>query len=192
MKALHEGKVLGPEAYTQLISPGTLSSGAPLRYAKGLSVFDQFGNRYIGHGGGINGFLSNARYYPESDLYIICLVNTTGPKGAGYFANELTWQILEKKEYPTVSVEIDLEPLSGQFQGVVRGRSLQLSVDATPEGLILKTAGDDKIDTVKTYVGNATWMDGNDIIQFQEGNWIIDQVSGYYILEPLSDPEHKN
>ena len=94
MKALHEGKVLGPEAYTQLISPGTLSSGAPLRYAKGLSVFDQFGNRYIGHGGGINGFLSNARYYPESDLYIICLVNTTGPKGAGYFANELTWQTL--------------------------------------------------------------------------------------------------
>ena len=89
-------------------------------------------------------------------------------------------------------MEIDLEPLSGQFQGVVRGRSLQLSVDATPEGLILKTAGDDKIDTVKTYVGNATWMDGNDIIQFQEGNWIIDQVSGYYILEPLSDPAHKN
>ena len=89
-------------------------------------------------------------------------------------------------------MDIDLEPLSGQFQGVVRGRTLELSVDATPEGLILKTAGDEKADTVKTYVGNGTWMDGNDIIRFQDGNWKIDQVSGYYILEPQSDPAQKN
>ena len=190
MKALHGGAVLNPEAYAQLISPGTLNNGAALRYAKGLSVFDQFGNRYIGHGGGINGFLSNTRYYPESDLYVICLVNTTGPKGAGYFANELTWQVLEKKEYPTVPLEVALEPLSGQFGGVVRGRTLQLSVNATPEGLILKAAGDDQADTVKTYVGNATWMDGNDIIRFQDGDWIIDQVSGYYILRREEEPNN--
>jgi CubicO group peptidase (beta-lactamase class C family) len=183
-RALHGGEVLGPQEYTLLISPDTLNNGASLRYAKGLSVFNQYGNRYIGHGGGINGFLSNVRYYPESDLYIICLVNTTGPKGAGYFADELAWQLLEKQEYESIPLDLALEPLSGHFSGVVRGRVLELSVEATPDGLIIQAKGDEKADTLKTYVGNATWMDDNNRVKFQDGSWIIDQVSGYYILEP--------
>ena len=192
MKALHEGKILSPEEYELLTTPETLNNGAPLRYAKGLSVFEQYGNRYIGHGGGINGFLSNTRYYPEADLYVICLVNTTGPKGAGYFANELSWQLLEKQEYETVPVEMDLESVSGTFSGVVRGRILELSVEATPDGLIAKAKGDKEADTIRTYVGNATWMDGNDILKFEEGNWIIDQVSGYYVLEPIEGTPKAN
>ena len=192
MKALHKGEVLGPEDYGLLTTPEKLKNGATLRYAKGLAVYNQYGNPYIGHGGGINGFLSETRYYPEADLYVICLVNTTGPKGAGYFANELSWQLLEKQEYETVPVDIDLQSISGAYSGVVRGRLLELSVEATPDGLIARSKGDKEADTIPTYVGNATWMDGNDILKFQDGNWIIDQVSGYYVLEPAEGTPKAN
>lgn len=90
MKALHEGKILNKDLYTSLTTPDTLNDGTAIRYAKGLVNYSNFGHQEIGHGGGIHGFLSETRYFPQEDLYIICLVNTTGPKGAGFFADHLT------------------------------------------------------------------------------------------------------
>lgn len=192
MKALHGGGVLGQEDYALMTTPESLDNGATLRYAKGLAVFEHYGNPYIGHGGGINGFLSEARYYPDADLYIISLVNTTGPKGASFFANELTWQLLDKQENETVPLDVEPGPLSGDFAGVTRGRFFEASFRATPDGLIVKAKGDDEADTLSTYVGNATWMDGNDVLRFEGGNWIIDQVSGYYVLEPAAPGQPEN
>jgi CubicO group peptidase (beta-lactamase class C family) len=189
MQALHTGKVLSPDAYELMVSPDTLNDGSALRYAKGLTVYEQYGNSNIGHGGGINGFLSMANYYPDGDLYVICLVNTTGPKGAGFFANELTWQVLEKKEYVPVPVDAPLQELSGIFSGVVRGKNLVLDITATPEGLILKEEGGEDADTLHVYIGDATWMDGNDIVKFKGGTWVIDNVGGYYILERVLQDE---
>lgn len=183
LKALHGGKVLGPEAYQLLISPEPLNDGSPLRYAKGLSVFNDFGHRHIGHGGGIHGFLSETRYYPDSDLYVVSLVNTTGPKGAGYFAEELAWQVLDKQDYPAVPFDLDPAPLTGTFRGVVRGRTLQVHFTPTDAGLLVLPEGEKEADTLKPYIGDATWMDGNNSLRFQNGAWRIDQIGGYYVLE---------
>lgn len=184
MEALHTGQILSPEEYREIATPGTLNNGSPLRYAMGLVHFSDNGHRQIGHGGGIHGFLSETRYYPDDDLYVVCLVNTTGPRGASSFANALTWNILQKESYDSRPFDQDADRLSGTFSGQVRGRMLDMEIQAAPEGLIWKPAGEETADTLTTYLGDALWMDGNDRVFYRDGKWVIDQVSGYYVLEP--------
>ena len=57
--------ILNRELYAELISPSELMDGTRLRYAKGLLVDKYNGTDVISHGGGINGFLSDSRYFPE-------------------------------------------------------------------------------------------------------------------------------
>lgn len=183
LKAIHEGGFFSDSLYQSLISPAQLNDGTPLRYAKGLSVFEDSGQLRIGHGGGINGFLSQTLYYPKENLYVISLVNTTGPVGAGYLAMQLSWQLLEKQEYPSKTLDIEAGELDGVYKGPVRGRVLELEVALQPDGLILGEIGKEKRDTLSLYAGQRTWMNGNAILKFTENALVIDEVSGYYILE---------
>lgn len=136
-------------------------------------------------GGGINGFLSDTRYFPEEDLYIICLVNTTGPKGGGFFADEITWKLLEKKENEDMDLDIDTKDLEGKYTGAVRGYTQTLEVKSIPNGLTLQEEERDKIDSLTTYSGNNTWMMGNSKITIQNNEVRIDQPSAYYILKKV-------
>ena len=183
MRALHGGKVLNEKSYKLMTMPDELKDGSKLRYAMGLVNYSNFGNQLIGHGGGINGFLSETRFFPKDDIYIICLVNTTGPKGASFFANELTWRLLDKQE--DVAVELDIDPLSfaGKYSGQSRGRRMTKEVSALSNAIIISTEGQgDSADTLDTYLGNNTWMDGNNIISFTNTECRMDNISGYYIL----------
>ena len=183
LEALHSGKLLTPEEYREISTPSNLNDGSPLRYAMGLVHFSDYGHRQIGHGGGINGFLSETRYYPDDDLYVVCLVNTTGPRGASGFANSLTWHILQKSLPDTRPFDQEPTALSGTFEGQVRGRWLTMEIEASPGGLLMKASEDEAADTLKTYLGDALWMDGNDRVFFRDGKWVIDQVGGYYVLD---------
>ena len=82
-QALHGGEVLQPESYQAMITPRPLVDGSPIRYAMGLGQSDHEGHRTIAHGGGINGFLSDGRYYPDDDLIIVVLQNSTGVDPSG-------------------------------------------------------------------------------------------------------------
>jgi CubicO group peptidase (beta-lactamase class C family) len=121
MTALHQGNVLSETLYQSLITPDQLKDGSNVLYAKALVNYSDFGNHRIGHGGGINGFLTDTRYYPQEDLYMICLINTTGPKGASFFADEITWKLLDKKTSQSIELDIDTNLLEGKYTGAVRG-----------------------------------------------------------------------
>jgi hypothetical protein len=41
--------------------------------------------------------MTDTTRYPEEDLYIICLVNTSGGPKCNLFADQITWQLLDKK-----------------------------------------------------------------------------------------------
>lgn len=183
LRALHNGNVLSKESYEMMITPGMLNDGSQLRYAMGLTHFNKDGNEIIEHGGGINGFLSSSGYYPEEDLYVICLVNTTGPQGAGFFADELTWQIIDKNEVPVMEMESSLASIAGTYAGPVRGRDYSLEVGVLADAITLLGEGDEEADTLKTYVGNNTWRDGNDIITIKDGILRADQIYGYYVMK---------
>lgn len=183
MRAIHEGRLFSDELYDLYITPGELNDGSKLRYAMGLTNFSDYGHPVISHGGGIHGFLSDTRYYTEDDLFIICLVNTMGPKGADFFADELTWKILDKQEYPAREPDIDLEPLAGKYSGQVRGTAFSMEMNPLPDAIILSAEGQGAADTLRAYAGNSSWMDGNSIVMFKDDELRIDQIIGYYILK---------
>jgi CubicO group peptidase (beta-lactamase class C family) len=185
LRALHEGKVFDESQYLQLTKPDTLNDGSPLRYAFGISNYSLFGNKLIGHTGGTFGFSADTRYFPDADLYMICLVNTTGPRGASYFTNELTWKILSRKEQTSEKLDVDLQPLEGNYKGQARGRVLSVQVKVSNNVILLVTEGKKEVDTLKTYVGNRTWLRGNDRITIDDNKVSIDHVGGHYILKKL-------
>lgn len=183
MTSLHEEKVLPTPLYQALTTPGKLKDGTPVRYAKGLTNFLNFGNREIGHGGGINGFLSSTAYFPDENLYVICLINTTGPKGPNFFAEEITWKLLKKHVPQGVDLDVDTKALVGKYTGMTRGREQTIEVKSISEGLELHSPGSDQVDSIRTYIGNSTWRDGNRLITILKDELRSDQISGYYILK---------
>jgi CubicO group peptidase (beta-lactamase class C family) len=73
--ALHGGKLLAPESYAAMTTPGALNDGKPMSYAFGLVRQTYREHPTIGHGGGINGFLTNLAHWPDDDLTIVVLAN---------------------------------------------------------------------------------------------------------------------
>lgn len=183
MNALHTGKVLTKPMYLSMINPGKLNDGTSVSYAKGLVNFSNFGHKEIAHGGGIHGFLSDTRYFPDEDLYIICLVNTTGPNGGRFFADNITWKLLDKKEYKSVELDSDFKNIQGAYKGAVRGSMQSLEVKSIINGITLQSLGEEKIDTLKIYIGNNTWMDGNNKITIENDEYRVDNTYNYYILK---------
>lgn len=183
MTSLHQGKILSEGLYQTLITPGKLNDDTPVSYAKGLINFSNFGHKEIAHGGGINGFLTDTRYFPDEDLYIICLVNTTGPKGAGFFADEITWKLLDKMEYKQVDLDSNFKDIQGTYTGPVRGSTKSLEVKSIANGITIQAMGEEEIDTLKVYVGNNTWMDGNNRITIENNEYRVNDTYNYYILK---------
>jgi CubicO group peptidase (beta-lactamase class C family) len=184
MTALHQGNVLSETLYKSLITPGQLKDGSQVNYAMALANYSDFGNHRIGHGGGINGFLTDTRYFPEEDLYIISLVNTTGPKGASFFADEITWKLLEKKTPQSVELDIDTKVLEGKYTGAVRGSNeYSIEVKSILNGLTIQSERDENADTLNIYIGNNTWADNNNRIIINNNEYRIVSPSAYYILK---------
>ena len=52
-----------------------------------------------------------------------------------------------------------------------------------PNGITRHVLGEEKIDTLKVYVGNHTWMEGNDKITVNNNAYRIDKSYNYYILK---------
>lgn len=77
-RALRDGRLLQPESYRRMITPGHLNDGDALTYGYGLSVGSMQGRRKIGHGGGINGFRSQISWYPDDDVAVVVLCNAGG------------------------------------------------------------------------------------------------------------------
>ena len=183
MKALHKGEVLTTPMYQALISPAKLNDGTVASYAKGLVNFSNYGYNEISHGGGIHGFLSDTRYYPEEELYIICLVNTTGPKGGSYFADNITWKLLDKKQYQGLVADNDFKAIQGTYTGAVRGFTQSLEVKAIDNAITVQEVGEEVADTLNVYLGNNTWMDGNNKITIDNNEYRVDNIYNFYILK---------
>ena len=191
MTALHKGKVLSENLYQSMITPEPLLDGNLTYYAKGLVNYLDYGHRKIGHQGGINGFLSDTRYYPKEDLYVICLANTIGPKRPNLFADQLTWNLLEKQEPQSLELDIDTKELEGIYKGAIRGiYQHSIEVKSTIAGLTIKSALNEKPATLDVYIGNNTWSvdndpwsDGNNKITINNEEYRHLSPYGFYILK---------
>jgi hypothetical protein len=153
----------------------------------GLSILGEGDRRLITHGGGINGFLSDGRFYPERDLVIIVLQNSTGPQGPGALSRALAEAILgPEPELASLPFQGELDALTGSYSGPGRGPPMTLEVTQDGEGLVVTPQGSTN-EIRPLYLGDLTWGLGNTRMRFiKEGNRIselrLDQGSGHYVL----------
>jgi CubicO group peptidase (beta-lactamase class C family) len=188
-QALHSGKVLSESMYQSMITPDQLNDGTPVSYAKALANFSNYGHKEISHGGAIAGFSSVVQYFPDDDLYIICLINTIGPKKTGrFFGYEMTWKLLDKKDYEQATLDFDTNTIQGTYIGQTRGGKesdgkQSIEIKSIKNGITRQVKGEEKIDTLKVYVGNKTWMDGNEKITIENNEYRVDKIYNYYILK---------
>lgn len=75
-EALHGGRLLGREAYAELITVPRVSDPAGTSYAAGLRIDSRDGGAVIHHAGGISGFLSELAYHPPAKLAVVVVVNS--------------------------------------------------------------------------------------------------------------------
>jgi len=189
VRALHGGKVLSPKSYAEMVSPSKLNDGTPLRYGMGISVGkDSRGLSFIGHGGSINGFNSEATWYPEEKMAVVVLINTSGNLDASAVGGELAAEILPWKRPTRAKFAGDPAPLVGKYKGPSRGRDMVVEVTQTPEGLAFSANGSPP--RVLPWVEGLTWQGGSAYLTFRRNNSTgpateirFDAGNGYYILK---------
>ena len=186
------GDLLSAASYRELITPGALNDGTRVRYAKGLGITDRDGKVRIAHGGGINGYLSELRYFPEDDLSIAVLINTSGPVGPGAIADQIEDLVLG----PVAPVVVrrftgSTTPYLGSFRGASRGRRMTVTVSLGDGGeLLVRQAGGGDPEPLR-WLGGTTFGRGLTRYAFtlEEGEartLRIDQVAGLFVLERIS------
>ncbi|HKS05375.1 MAG TPA: serine hydrolase domain-containing protein [Gemmatimonadaceae bacterium] len=138
MVALHTGKVLTPASYREMTSASKLNDGTVTRYGMGLAVGnDVRGSRMIGHGGSIDGFTSDARWYPDSNLYVVVLFNSGGPVSPSALASELAGAIIPQTLPVLRPFAGDATPLVGKYSGPSRGRVMTIDIAKDSAGRVM-------------------------------------------------------
>jgi CubicO group peptidase (beta-lactamase class C family) len=182
--ALHHGKILGEEMYQEFISPTILNNGSATHYAKGITVVDRNGRRSIAHGGAINGFFAENTYFPDDDVSVIVLMNTTGPVRSGAIESAVVDKLFPKPSLETATFAGDLSKYKGKYIGPSRGEPLAVLVSSNDSTLTVQHNTDKP--KALTFVKDNSWTDGHAVYEFA-GSAVeelrIDQTYGYLILK---------
>jgi CubicO group peptidase (beta-lactamase class C family) len=187
-QALHGGHLLSAESYRAMITPVPLEDGTPIRYAMGLGVDGSGRHRAITHGGGINGFLSDGRYYPEEELIVVVLQNSTGPQGPGALGSALARLALgPPPELVATPYSGDLDELVGEYTGPSRGRILTMTVSRDGDELLFTPQGSQN-GARPVHLEGLTWgMGSTRFIFVRRGREIVElrqaTGSGHYVLK---------
>jgi CubicO group peptidase (beta-lactamase class C family) len=189
LKALHGGKVLSPKSYGEMITPAKLNDGTPLRYGMGISVGkDVRGLNFIGHGGGIGGFTSEATWYPDAQAAIVVLINSNGNIDPGAVTGELAAELLPWTRPTMKPFAGDAAPLIGRYKGPSRGREMTVEVTQGTEGIAVSVNGQQA--RPLPWVDAWTFRQGNTFMHFRRTGdngpateLRFDAGGGYYILK---------
>ena len=144
LKALHGGKVLTPKSYAEMTTPATLEDGTKVQYGMGIKIGENYrGVKFISHGGTAPGFRADATWYPDAQMAVVVLTNSSPsnlvPAGvSNQFANDLLAASRPTFTYYTG----DPTPFVGRYKSVVGGnRALDIEVTQSPTGLAFAPSG---------------------------------------------------
>jgi len=189
LQALHGGKVLSPKSYSEMTTQSKLNDGTPLRYGMGISVGNDIrGLKYIGHGGAITGFVSEASWYPDAQLAVVVLMNSNGPVSPSALASELAGEILPVTRPNVVPFVGDAAALVGKYSGPSRGREMTVEITPLAQGIAMSVNG--AAARPLPWVEDWTFRQGNTFLTFKRaGNsgaaaeLRFDTGGGHYVLK---------
>src|SRR5262252_739059 len=196
--ALHGGRILNADSYRAMTTPTSLADGTKTRYGFGVGVAEIGGRRAIVHGGGINGFLSEVEYFPDSGLSIVVLLNTAGQVAPADLAREIADAVLGKVPEPSVTFKGDLTAYAGTFEGVGRGRPTTLTIAADGGTLTMKGNGPPSAPPQTLgYRGGDTFGVKDTLVIFERDagrvtRLRLDNVFGHYPLARKTEPKNPN
>lgn len=91
--ALAEGTIVSSESYVEMTTPTVTFDGSTHDYGFGLMMGVRNGQRWVGHGGGINGFNSMLTHYPGAGL-VVCVISNSEKASAGDLAEQIAAVLL--------------------------------------------------------------------------------------------------
>lgn len=145
LKALHGGKVLSPKSYAEMTTPSTLADGTTLQYGMGVKVGEDYrGLSYIGHGGTAPGFRADATWYPDAQMAVVVLMNTSPASlSPGSVGGELARAVLPLPRPAMTYYTGDPAPFVGTYRHVMGGNRGSFAIDVTqaPTGLAFSLNG---------------------------------------------------
>jgi len=97
-QSLLNGDLLKKETWERATSPYRLIDGTLSEYGYGFFVKNDNNVKSIGHGGAIDGFRAVEIYYPENDLYIVLLLNSSQDNFMELYSS--IYQIMSGKGLP--------------------------------------------------------------------------------------------
>lgn len=183
--ALHNNGILSPKIYNVLTSPAVLRDGTRTRYAKGLNIWESNGHKIISHGGRINGFCSEGRYFPEEDMTFIVLINTTGPVTPEDINDLLTREYFSDRPITYPPFDGDMTQYCGVYEGAGKGSPTVVNVVERDSELTVQF-GSGRIRKLVHQEDNV-WINGRDRYSFVVKDGRVsglraDRVYDYYIL----------
>jgi len=91
--ALDQNLLISAASREIMLQPARLNDGSATDYAYGMYLLDLDGHRWMGHGGGITGFIAAFDDYPDDDLVVAVLANT-GSADSGRIARDIARLVL--------------------------------------------------------------------------------------------------
>jgi CubicO group peptidase (beta-lactamase class C family) len=145
LKALHGGKVLKPESYAEMTTQAKLNDGTAVMYGLGIKVGENYrGLKFIGHGGTAPGFRADAAWYPDAQMAVVVLVNTSPTNlSPGSVGGALAEHVLPLPRPTLTRYTGDASELVGRYRQTAGGnQSLGIiEVTETPAGLAFSVNG---------------------------------------------------
>ena len=107
-QALVAGKVVSPQTYALMMTPGSLTDGRPIGYGLGLFLSDVGGGAEILHGGDFGSFTALLAWYPADDVTIALLQNSgAAPAFDGHLARRLARRLHGRPEPQLEEMPLD-------------------------------------------------------------------------------------
>src|SRR6185503_7372721 len=151
-KAISNSEILSKASWKEAFTPHLE------HYGDGWWIDSLFGEKYITHSGGVQGFMSNFIYYPDKDITIILLNNFGNYGGSLSDINTGISAILLGKPYSLYEKHAEItadKTLLKQYAGVYRfNAGHQLVVSFSDGKLFVRASNpDDKLPNVELHAG---------------------------------------
>ena len=167
------GKLGNPSLYVKQTTAAFFNNGAANNYGAGLFLQPIQGWRAISHGGATAGYRAYLVYYPDLDLTVAMLFNTSKDFSATVNAI-LSVFAPEKPSTPTV-ITTDLQSSVDQYTGIYRNENDGSAIELTAKDKQLMA---DKVST-RRISANEFYLDNK--------RMVMDGSKGFFIITENSD-----